>query len=69
LKSSECYVDQVGEKFVGHATISRVSSSEGTDNPHQTRHSPLFATELKAMGYARNFAEMWCDENLLDGHT
>lgn len=65
----ECFVKQIGTNFVGSATISRMSSSEDQASAHDTGYLTAFATEIKALGYARNFAEMWCDTYLLNGGT
>ena len=65
----KCIVEQIGTNLVGRAAISRVSLSRGPQTSHETSCSPAFATELKAIGYARNFAEMWCDKNFIDGCT
>jgi hypothetical protein len=65
----ECFVEQIGTNFVGRATISRVLSNGERGSAHDTGFSPAFATETKALGHARNFAEMWCDTTLLNGGT
>ncbi len=62
----ECFVEQIGTNFVGRATISRVSSSGEQGSAYETGYLTSFATEIKALGYARNFAEMWCDQYFLD---
>jgi hypothetical protein len=65
----ECFAEQVGTNFVSHATISRVSSSLQPGSSYETGYFPSFPTQVKAFDYARNFAEMWCDENFLEGCT
>jgi hypothetical protein len=65
----ECFVEQAGANFVSHATISRASSNNRQRTSYKTGYLPSSATQVKAISYARNFAEMWCDENFLDGCT
>lgn len=62
----DCFVRLTNGHYVGQATISRVSSSDGKGSSYETGFLPSFATEAKALGYTRNFAEMWCNENFFD---
>ncbi len=63
----ECIVRLTKGNYVGQATISRLSSDEGQGQAYDSGFLRSFPTEAKALGYARNFAELWCDENFLDG--
>jgi hypothetical protein len=60
--SIECSVEVVGPDYTGQAVISRLVTDEGK----AFMSGPLrsFPTQAQAIGYARFWAEMWCDEQL-----
>ncbi len=63
----ECFVRLTNGSYVGQATISWLPSHSISGKSFDSGFLRSFSTEAKALGYARNFAEMWCDENLLNG--
>ena len=63
----ECSVERVGiTNFVSRAAIWHVSSSGDDADVHETGNLTSSLTEIKALGYARNFAEIWCDKKIFD---
>jgi len=61
--SIECTTSRVGPKFVGEATISRLSTGDEDERPFKSGYLTSFQSEGQALEYARLWAEMWCDEN------
>jgi hypothetical protein len=61
----ECFVRITNGNYVGQATISRLPSDAVEGKSFDSGFLRACSTEEKALGYARNFAEMWCDENFI----
>jgi hypothetical protein len=61
----ECHVSNAGSRFVGSAEISRSATNHLTSKAFSTGPLKAFDTETAALGYARFFAEIWCDENFI----
>ncbi len=63
----ECSVERLGiSDFVSRATIWHMSSNGGDGDVHETGDLISSLTEIKALGHARNFAEIWCDKKILE---
>jgi hypothetical protein len=60
--SIECSVEVVGLDYVGQAVISRLAADEVQGNAFISGSLRSFPTPAQAIGYARFWAEMWCDE-------
>ena len=63
----ECAVQHVGETYVGQATIYSSPAGEDLVECFRTALLPSCSTQIRAIGQARNFAEIWCDHNLVCG--
>jgi len=61
----ECSVKPVGETYVGQATIYSSPSGKDMVECFKTDLLPSCSTQTRAIGYTRNFAEMWCDRHLI----
>jgi hypothetical protein len=57
----ECSVRLVGEAYFGQATIYSLPSGKDSVECFRTDLLPSCSTQIRAIGHARNFAEMWCD--------
>jgi hypothetical protein len=60
--SIECSVEVVGLDYVGEAAISRLATDEVRGHAFMSGSLRSFPTRAQAIGYARFWAEMWCDE-------
>jgi hypothetical protein len=58
----ECSVDNSGINFVGQVVISRLMAEEDYGEAFKSGSLQAFPTRAQAIGYARFWAEMWCDE-------
>jgi hypothetical protein len=58
----ECSVEVVGLDFVGQAVISRLATDEEKGKAFMSGPLRAFPTQAQAIGYARFWAEIWCDE-------
>ena len=58
----ECSVEVVGLDYVGQAVISRLATDEEKGKAFMSDSLRAFPTQAQAIGYARFWAEMWCDE-------
>ena len=57
----DCLVERLSAGFIGRVMISR-SIDIDTANPlFESDSLKSFSTEAQALGYARFWAEMWCD--------
>jgi hypothetical protein len=59
----EC-ATEAGGGFVGSVTISRLQNDADEDKAFESGSLKSFPTRLQAIGYARIWAEIWCDEQL-----
>ena len=59
--SIECSVEVVGLDYVGQAVISRLATDE-QGKAFMSGSLRSFPAQAQAIGYARFWAEMWCDE-------
>jgi hypothetical protein len=60
--SIECSVEVVGLDYVGQAVISRLSIDEEQGKAFLSGPLRPFPTQAQAIGYARYWAGIWCDE-------
>jgi hypothetical protein len=60
----ECATEASGASFVGSVTISRLQNDDDEGETFNSGYLKSFPTRLQAIGYARIWAEMWCDEQL-----
>jgi hypothetical protein len=60
--SIECSVEVVGPDYVGQAIISHLAFDEEQGKAFKSGSLRSFPTQAQAIGYARFWAEMWCDE-------
>jgi hypothetical protein len=58
----ECSVDSAGVNYVGQVVISRLAIRDDQGKAFQSGSLQAFPTRDQAIGYARFWAEMWCDE-------
>jgi hypothetical protein len=58
----ECSVDSTGLNYVGWVVISRVVTDKEQGAAFKSGFLQAFPTQAQAIGYARFWAEMWCDE-------
>jgi hypothetical protein len=58
----ECSVDTAGVSYVGQVVISRLAPDMENARAFRSGSLRAFPTRTQAIGYARFWAEMWCDE-------
>jgi len=57
----ECSSSETAGRYLGHATISRPASPELEGSGIKSGYLRSFDSEAQALGFARSWAERWCD--------
>jgi hypothetical protein len=57
----DCRVETLPAGFIGRVMISRSTSIDTADLLFESDSLKAFSTEAQALGYARFWAEIWCD--------